>query len=187
MSGVSSRWSQLFYEAALPAVTIPQALSESACVEIRAALAQQDWQVFDVADRGHYEFHLCWFPTSIQERLLSLATEVIGVPLQILAHRWRRLRRGDYGLVKDDDRLRPPSVTTWVELNLDVSSDASAEAQIVVADGEDSFVVSQTPGTVAIVGRTEGSRRFERYLGMRYGAGQVVRLQLWLGPKLADQ
>ncbi len=97
--------------------------------------------------------------------------------LRASALRWTRLRRGDYALFKDDGRR-------WSggdhELCIDLSAAPSREGQIVYVATDGAATVPQRPGGVALVDRRRPIARYERYLGVRFGDGEIVRLALVL-------
>ncbi len=146
---------------------------------VRARLDASGWTRYAVGDRGVYEVNERHDEPELTARLVALASERLGRPLALVDRRWTRMRRGDYALFKDDAR-RWQGRDRHVEVTLDLSAAASAEGQIFYARPDGAATVPQRPGTAAIVDRRGPSARYERYLGVRFGDGEVVRLVLVL-------
>ena len=147
---------------------------------VRARLAGARFERYHVPDRGRYELNETHDEPELCGRLLRHAWQQLGgAVLRPVARRWTRLRRGDYALFKDDGRR-------WsggdYELCLDLSAAPSREGQIVYAAPDGGATVPQRPGGVALVDRRGAVTRYERYLGVRFGDGEIVRLALVLVP-----
>jgi hypothetical protein len=146
---------------------------------IRARLEAAGYRRYWLADRGRYELNDTHHEPPLIAVLTALASTHFGVLLAPAWRRWTRLRHGDYALFKDDDR-RWRGGETQVEVCVDLSAAASQEGQIVYASPDGNATVSQTPGTVALVDRREPRARYERYLNLRIGDAEIVRLNLGL-------
>jgi hypothetical protein len=147
---------------------------------VRARLAAARFERYDNPDRGRYELNQTHDEPDLVARLLRHAwTRLGGAVLRPVSRRWTRLRRGDYALFKDDARR-------WAggdyELCLDLSAAPSREGQIVYAAPDGGATVPQRPGGVALIDRRGPVARYERYLGIRFGDGEIVRLALVLVP-----
>jgi hypothetical protein len=131
---------------------------------------------YDVPDRGRYLVATTHVEPELFARLEALAAERLGAAVARVAARWTRLVRGDYALYKDDARRRAGDA----EVCLDLSAAASGEAQIVYRAEDETAAVAQRPGAGAVVERRRPVYRYDRYLGVRYGDGEVFRLTLGL-------
>jgi hypothetical protein len=145
---------------------------------IRARLAASGWQRYDLADRGRYELNERHREPALFAGLVGFAREAIGAPLAVSAVRWTRTHRGDYALFLDDTR-RWRGRDRHVEACLDCSAAASNEGQIVYT-GAANATLPNEPGLAAVIDRRAGFQRYERYLGTRFGEGEIVRLALVL-------
>lgn len=152
-------------------------VDEATRAAVRERVVAGGFERFEIADRGRYELSGAHGEAELTETLIALAERQLGVGLAAVAQRWTRLRRGDYALFKDDQRR-------WtgpgVEVCVDVSAAASQEGQIVYAAPDGGATVPQRPGGVAIVDRRRPMARYERYLGVRFADGEIVRLALAL-------
>jgi hypothetical protein len=147
---------------------------------VRARVEAAGFARWEIADRGRYEVNAAHDEPELVARLVALATARLGVPLRPAARRFTRLRRGDYALFKDDHR-RWQGLDRHVEVTADLSAAASADGHIFYAWPDGTATVPQTPGVVAIVDRRgRQTARYERYLGVRFGDGAIVRLGLVL-------
>lgn len=160
-----------FAEAVIDAATL---------AAVRARLDGAGFDRYHVPDRGRYELNQTHEEPELFERLLRHAWQRLGgAALRPAARRWTRLRRGDYALFKDDGRRRTGGD---YELCLDLSAAPSREGQIVYAAPDGGATVPQRPGGVALIDRRGPVSRYERYLGVRFGDGEIVRLALVLVP-----
>jgi len=160
-----------FAEAAIDGATL---------AAVRARLAGARFERYDVPDRGRYELNQTHDDPELFDVLMRHAWRRLGgALLRPAERRWTRLRRGDYALFKDDGRR-------WsggdYELCLDLSTASSREGQIVYVAPDGGATVPQRPGGVALVDRRGAVTRYERYLGVRFGDGEIVRLALVLVP-----
>jgi hypothetical protein len=148
---------------------------------VRARLGGASFTRYHVPDRGRYEVNETHDEPELFERLLRHAWQRLGgALLRPASRRWTRLRRGDYALFKDDARRWPGGD---YELCLDLSAAPSLEGKIVYAGPDGVAAVPQRPGGVALVDRRGPVTRYERYLGVRFGEGEIVRLALVLVPR----
>jgi hypothetical protein len=172
---------QLFARSAPRAVFVPGAITAAAAAVLRALADAAAWSRFDVADRGSY--HEATLGTDpLLDELAALACAITGEELAPIAVRARRLRHGDYSLMKGDARSRPAGLLA--ELVVDLSDAATGEAEVSYTDGSAALVVvPQLPRSLALVERTPAIHRHERYLTHRIGAREVVRLYVELGPR----
>jgi hypothetical protein len=135
---------------------------------------------FWLPDRGRYLIDETHVEPELFRRLAALATERLASRVEVRAARWTRLAHGDYALYKDDAR-RWDGQNWHIEVSLDFSDKASEEAQIVYISPLWTEALSQRPAAGAIVDRRSGAvYRYERYVGMRFGAGEIFRLALAL-------
>jgi hypothetical protein len=147
---------------------------------VRERLAGARFERYQNPDRGRYLLNETHDEPALFARLMRHAWQRLGgAALRPAARRWTRLRHGDYALFKDDSRR-------WsggdYELCLDLSAAPSREGQIVYAAPDGAGTVPQRPGGVALVDRRGPVTRYERYLGVRFGDGEIVRLALVLVP-----
>jgi len=171
----------------LPAAAIDGGCPESVLEEIRCAAQKARFARFDLAHRGRYEISNDVPPPAAVAGLTEIVASCAGEALRIAMHRWVRLRRGDYELVRNDaerlDRLAPRGLDVIVDL----SETGSDEAEVVFTHrGQAFFTVSQRPGMLAIVARRPTVQRYARYLTHRLGDREVLRLELGYLPSRAD-
>lgn len=163
--------------AELRAVLLPSAVDDAVAAELRARAEAAGWTRYALADRGRFDHDDALQVDPLWDELGGLAASIAGAPVTLARGRWLRQRRGDYSLVKDDSRTRPPG--PLVELALDVSSGASGEAEAVFLDGTASFVMPQIPGVLAVVERSATTVRYLRPPTVRgVGGHDVIRLFL---------
>src|SRR5262249_2413255 len=146
----------------------------------RERLAAARFDAYEIPDRGRYQLNTTHDEPALFERLMRHAWQRLGgALLRPVARRWTRFRRGDYALFKDASRR-------WsggdYELCLDLSAAPSREGQIVYVGPDGAGTVPQDPGGVALVDRRGPVTRYERYLGVRFADGEIVRLALVLVP-----
>lgn len=163
--------------AAPPSLVLPEAIDAAVATELRARLEAAGLTAYALADRGRYEHNDTLEVLPLWAELGQLAADLAGRPMRLARARWIRQRRGDYSLVKDDSRTRPPGGGRYLEIVLDVSAGHSGEAQAVYIDGTSTFVVPQIGGVLAVVDRSPSTTRFLRPPTIRsVGALDVVRL-----------
>jgi hypothetical protein len=164
---------------AIPAVFVPGAVSRERADALREAVLEAPRQRFDVANRGRYETTRDVRDLELESQLRELAEYFARADLEVGSLVWTVMRHGDYALRHGDERV-PRDGSRVVELTLDVSRHASNEADLIYAkdDGPIVFAAPQEPGGLAIVERSQGVRRYERYLTHRVGDLAVVRLRL---------
>lgn len=160
-------------------VVVPDVIEPAAAAALRARLAGH-WSTYDVPDRGRFAIAATAPEPELFSRLCVLTAAITGRTLRVGAHRWTRLGRGDYALMRADAALR--ATGGHIEASLDLSPAATGEADIVYLDRGDLAVVAQVPGSLAIVGRRPSTWRFDRYLTARVDDGTVWRLRLALLP-----
>jgi hypothetical protein len=166
---------------AFPCLLVANAVEPADAGALRTALAGAGDQRFWIADRGRYHHNDDLRVGPLFESLAAFASGVAGVPLALHGARWLRFTRGDYALVKDDSRTRPPGRA--VELTLDVSAAMCPEAGLVYSDGHDGVQVPQLPNLLVLVDRTPTSTRYDRPLTVKSGDGaEIIRLRMWLRP-----
>ena len=136
-------------------------------------------QHYDLPDRGRYLVDETHVEAALFARLEALAAERLGRPVARAGARWTRFARGDYALFKDD-AFRWRALRHHAEVCMDFSAEGSDEGQIVYTGAGGGGVMPQRPGAGAVVDRRSPIYRYERYLGVRYGAGEVFRLGLVL-------
>jgi hypothetical protein len=147
---------------------IPGAIDPEQAAALRS---QASWKPFALAHRGRYAF--ADLPRSPE--LHRFAEAHSGLPLSPDARpRLLRFRRGDYSLKYDDARTR---TERGVELTLDLSARATFEGEIVY-EGDSELVIPQRPGLLAVVLRTPGTFRYERYLTHALGRAVIHRLRV---------
>jgi len=154
-------------------------LAEPAAALLRAQVSAAGLTLHDEPDRGHYELNRELAIPSLFEDLRAIAEELVQRPLRLERACWLRLRHRDYQLIKDDARDRPIA-DTHLELTLDHSALATGQAELVYTDGQESWVVPQVPGAIAIVEREPWLFRYARYLNVGVGDAVVDRLRLSL-------
>jgi len=127
-------------------------------------------RAFDLAHRGKYAF--ADLPPS--EELRAFAEAITGARLQPLSVRLYRFRRGGYALFRDDALFRP---TAGVEVTLDLSQKMAGPPAVYQSSATHRLEVPQAPGIVAVVERTPGTFRYDRYLPAEVGRAEVLRLR----------
>lgn len=133
-----------------------------------------------VADRGSYR-QVELPPSPFVEILGEFAAAVAGEPLSVGRAVLRELRPGDYALMKDDARSRPPGA--FLELMVDLSPVAAGVADLVYVSPEGAHLaVPQQPLGLLLVERRPGMLRHERYTSLRHAGALVRRLYLALLP-----
>jgi len=168
----------------LPAVAVEAGCSEALTRELRAAASAARFDRFDLAHWGRYDVSNDEPPRDALAALVGVAAACVGTPLERVMHRWVRLGRGDYALVRDDrarfERLSPHGYDVVVDL----SETASGEAEIVFTHrGQAFFTMPQRPREIAFVRRGPTVQRYARYLTHRVGDRSVLRLELGLVPR----
>jgi hypothetical protein len=167
----------------LPAVSIPSGCSEGATRELLSTVSWVRFARTALAHRGCYERATVPVPEASLAELLELASECARRPLTVAMHQWSRLRAGDYSLARDDDAWAERLTPTGIDLTVDLSADASGEAEVVFTHrGQPFFTMPQRPREVSIVQRGPTVRRYERYLTHRLEDHVVTRLRLGLVP-----
>jgi hypothetical protein len=178
---VVAAYRELWLAASPHFLFVANAVEPAVAAELRARLAAAGTERLDVADRARYRWNDSLRVDELWSSLAAFASGLAATPLDVRAARWVHLARGDYALVKDDSRSKPPGTT--VELTLDLSEAVTTESEIVYAEPDGSArEVPQLPGLLALVARTPATTRYERPLTHRAGGGEVVRLRLWLSP-----
>jgi len=167
----------------LPAVAIDGGCPESVLKEIRHAARKVHFARFDLAHRGRFEVSNDEPPPNALVALTEIVSACAGEPIQIAMHRWVRLRRGDYELVRNDAERSARLAPRGLDVIVDASETASNEAEVVFTHrGQAFFTMSQRPGMLAIVARRPTVQRYARYLTHRLGDRVVLRLELGLLP-----
>lgn len=171
-----------------PYLIVPGAVEPTVAADLRARLAAAGTEPYDLADRGRYRWNGALCIDELWSALAAFASGLLGMPLAVRGARWLHLARGDYALVKDDVRTRPPSAAPLVELSLDLSATFTGEADQVFAvplgpGTERAIVIPQMPGLLAVVPRPPHMTRYDRPLTLRAGGAEVVRLRVWLSPR----
>ncbi|NUP13272.1 MAG: hypothetical protein HOW73_45110 [Polyangiaceae bacterium] len=170
-----------FRTSRLPAVAVDDAIDPSIVRQTREAAAHVTFEGFDLAHRGRYAFSTEPIPPAALEALVDVASRCSGEVLSVTAHRYVRLRCGDYVLARDDESFCAAVAPHAIDLSLDLSVDLTCEAEVVFTHRSQAFfTVPQRPGVVGIVRRMPTVGRYERYLTHRVGALEVVRLRLVL-------
>ena len=160
-------------------VVVAGFLDEPAAAPLRAQVSAAGLARYDEPDRGHYEHNRELAIPPLFDDLRAIAEELVQRPLHLDHACWLRLRHRDYQLIKDDARDRPIA-DTHLELTLDHSALATGQAELVYTDGQESWVVPQVPGAIAIVEREPWLYRYARYLNLGVGDAVVDRLRLSL-------
>lgn len=166
--------------APFPHLMVPGAVEPATADALRDLLDAAGTEPFAIADRGRYRWNGSLRVDELWAALADFAGRITGAPLAVRAARWLRFGRGDYALVKDDSRTRPPG--DHVELTLDLSASATGEAELVytaLPDGPGTML-PQLPHVLFLVERTPASTRYDRPVTLRAGGVEVVRLRLWL-------
>ena len=156
------------------------AVDGTACDAVRDRVCAAGFSRYEIGDRGRYELGVSHAEPWLFARLATLARAQVHMAVSVETWRWTRLRHGDYATFKDDARRACDGV---VEVCLDVSAAASDQGQIIYRTAGTAATVPQRPGGVAIIDRRGPMARYERYLGVRFGAGEIVRLTLVLRPR----
>jgi len=128
------------------------------------------WRKLELATRGRYDFAEIG---SVAE-LHRFAEVLTGQPLKPVWTRLYRFRHRGYALFFDDAQSR---VATGVELTLDLSRAIAGPSAVYQSGPSERIEVPQLPGVVAIVLRTPGMFRYDRYLPAAVGRATVVRLR----------
>jgi hypothetical protein len=171
-----------FYRSTRPPMMVaPFALPERVRAALRVRLDEAAPAAWCVADRGRYRATEALDEPALLAALAALAEAVAEEPLTVESARWLVLGRGDYALTKDDAAAgaRPER---RLELWADLSAATTGEAELVYTDGRGMLAVPQLAGSVALVERTRGLYRWQRYLGHRVGEARVHRLLVTLRP-----
>lgn len=173
--GAAELLREMMATAPLPSMMLPGAIDEAAIAELRARVDAAGWTEYALADRGRYAFNDTVRDDALWAELTTLVNSVAGAPMSLARARWMRLRRGDYSLVKDDSRTRPPG--RCIEVTLDVSSGSSGEAHVVYVLGMNALTVPQLPGLLGVVDRSPAMTRYHRPPTSRSQGGfDIVRL-----------
>jgi hypothetical protein len=158
---------------------VPMLLTPESMEVLRTRVRAAGWRPFLLADRGRYEVNDMLVDEELFEPLRQFAERITESRLQVgEPARWLRLRHGDYALIRDDSfhlRAQPPR---HLELTLDFSEDEHDQAHIVYTDGQQGWIVPQSPGTLALFERAGGFFRYDRYLPHTVGDAEVHRLRL---------
>lgn len=168
--------------AELPSLLLPEAIDADVAAELRARLEAAGLTRYSLADRGRYEHNDTLQVVPLWNELGQFAADLAGAPMSVTRARWFRLRHGDYSLVKDDSRTRPPG-GRHLELVLDLSAGNSGEAHVVYADGRTGLAVPQVTGLLAVVDRSPSIARYLRPPTIRsVGGFDIIRLILQFQP-----
>jgi len=159
-------------------VVMPELVAEDRTAAMRAQLDEVGFAPFYEPDRGRYEINRELAAPELFEELRELVEHIVERPVQVGPAHWLRLRHRDYALLKGDAKTRAPG--KHIEVTLDFSERATEQAEIVYTDGGESWVVSQLPGSLAVVERDTWLYRYERYLDHRVTDGSIYRLRLAL-------
>jgi hypothetical protein len=163
--------------APVPSVLVPDAVDAAVAADLRARVLAAELTTYALLDRGRYAFTDTLRVDPLWDELARFAATIAGAPVTLARTRWFRQRRGDYCLVKDDNRTRAPG--RCVELALDVSSGMSGEAELVYFDGTQALAVPQIAGLLSVVDRSPTSCRYLRPPTCRsQGGHDVIRLIL---------
>ncbi|MEO7097288.1 MAG: hypothetical protein ABI175_28765, partial [Polyangiales bacterium] len=157
-------------------LAVPGVFAEPAARKLRADVDAAPFIVFDEPDRGRYEATSDLAIPSVFDELRALAEQIVERTLKLERAVWQRLRHRDYLLMKGDAKSR--LATANVEVTLDFSAAATAQAELVYTDGHESWVVLQDPGSVTVVEREPWLYRYDRYLNTAVGDKVVHRLRL---------
>lgn len=168
-----------FRAAALHHVVIPEVLTPPRRAALRAELDGAGFVAFDEPDRGRGEVNRAFVAPALFDELRAVAEAIVERPLGPASPRWLRLRHRDYALMKGDARDRA-IVGDHVELTLELSAAATGQGEIVYSDGQAEWVVAPPPGGLAVVARTDGVFRYDRYLSVAVGDAVLHRLRLAL-------
>ncbi|MFO0612031.1 MAG: hypothetical protein U0414_05565 [Polyangiaceae bacterium] len=170
-----------FRGARLPAISSGSLLDAGLVTRARDALLEIACERYELADRGAYDTSEVAAPGDVEDSIAVAASSVVGAPLEVIARRWYRMRAGDYTLAKDDRWAHEARDALWYDVSLDVSREATSEAEIVFTHrGSAFFTVPQRFGELAVVARGPTVARFDRYLTHRVGSRIVERLRLLL-------
>jgi hypothetical protein len=162
------------------AARIPSVLLPGACDVLKAdgLISRAKFRRFDLAHRGKYEVAEI-SSRALADELRELAQELTGTKLGRAILRLQRFRRGGYALFHDDALTR--GMARCVEVTLDLSHEM-AGTPAIYRSREHQLVVPQSPGLVAVVRRTPGVLRYDRYLPAAVGRMQVLRLRAAFEP-----
>jgi hypothetical protein len=168
------------YRAApIPSLTSPVAVDAATAAELCARLDAAGTTPFDIADRGRYRVNDTLGIDVLGDELAALAELLTEVPARVVGWRWVRFGRGDYSLVKDDSRTRPPG--PLLEATLDLSTRPAYEAEVVYSDGTASLIVPPVYRLLSVVERPVNQGRYERPPTSRTaGDPEITRLRVWL-------
>lgn len=159
----------------VPTALVPAAIDDTTAAALRARLATAGLTPYALADRGRHGYNDTLRVDPLWDELAHFAAGIAGAPVALARARWLVQRRGDYSLVKDDAKTRPPGRV--LELVLDLSPGASGGAEAVYLDGTRAQAVLQLGGVLAVIDRTPTSTRYLRPPTVRsMGGFDVVRL-----------
>jgi hypothetical protein len=170
-----ARFSEPYAGRALPAVIAREVIAPDDAAALRASLLAAPRTRFDLAPRGRYAI-VDARVAELEAAALTFSAAVVGRPLELVRARVLVFGRGDYALRRDDG----DDVLGLVEATIDLSEHATGEADVVYArgSGEIVFALPELPGSIAVVARAPGVRRYERYLTHRVDSREVVRVRL---------
>jgi hypothetical protein len=176
---------EAFHSMPVGAVVIPRALPPDAVNALRERIAMRAFREHWLADRGRYA--VCH---EIDEPELFRALEratgtIVDGRATLMRIRCLRLSQGDYSLYRDDElagqAARSSEERRTIEATIDASEASSAEAQVVYSlRGHNFFAVPQLSGSLALVERHPGVRRYDRYLNHHMRDRVVYRLRFTL-------
>ena len=172
-----------FRSATFRSASAPGVVSERTLLAAREAAESVRFEARDLAHLGRYEHAPLLLPPFALDELCGIAASAAGRPVTIRSQTLFRLRAGDYTLTADDESRTSGFAPDepFLDLTLDVSPDATGEAEVVFTHGPVScFTVTQRPGELGLAERTIANGRYDRYLTHRVGERVVTRLRLLL-------
>jgi hypothetical protein len=183
MKGGRTVAARAYASSVLPAVSIEGGCPEPLARDLRGAAGSLSFRRFELAHQGSYEVSEAAPPVEAAALAIETASACARAPVEIVAHRWVRLRRGDYVLVRDDAERFRRLAPAGIECFVDLSDRASGEAELVFTHrGQAFFTMPQRPRELAVVARGPTIRRYTRYLTHRLGELTVLRLEFALSP-----
>ncbi len=171
-------YAEAFQSMPVGAVVIRRAIPNDAVAALRERMTMRPFREMWLADRGRYA-HCDDLDEPELVRAVERAASIIADGRAAVASaRCLRLVHGDYALLKDD---QPLEGVRSIDATVDLSAGSSSEAQVVYSiRGHNFFAVPQLSGSVALVERRPGVRRYDRYLNRAMGDRVVYRLRLVL-------
>lgn len=172
---------QTLRQASFPGFLIANAVSSNVRLMLRRRLAGISWKQFDWPTLGHYAYVDAVLDPTLWRDLRNVAESVVTRKLRVTRSRCMRLAHHDYTLKQADD-YEPWRNRRLIELQLDISTGTSGEAEVLFEDETRRrvFVVPQVPGCLSLVVRAPRVRRYDRYLTHRVGRAVVYRIRLTL-------